>query len=67
MIAALSEDAMPADERFDLYNEAFALLAYAHAHQMIDRGGGWRVPALALIETLEWDYSHPKGGFYEEP
>ena len=59
----VSQDATPADERFDLYNQAFALLAYAQAHQMIDRGGGWRVPALALIGTLERDYSHPEGGF----
>ena len=33
---------------------------------MIDRGGGWRAPALALIGTLERDYSHPEGGFYED-
>jgi mannose/cellobiose epimerase-like protein (N-acyl-D-glucosamine 2-epimerase family) len=66
VIAALSQDATTADERFDLYNQAFALLAYAHAHQMIDRGGGWRAPALALIGTLERDYRHPEGGFYED-
>ncbi len=66
VIAALSRDATPADESFDLYNQAFALLAYAYAHQTVDPGGGWKVRALALIGTLERDYGHPQGGFYED-
>jgi mannose/cellobiose epimerase-like protein (N-acyl-D-glucosamine 2-epimerase family) len=66
VIAALSRDATPADESFDLYNQAFALLACAYAHQTVDPGGGWKVRALALIGTLERDYGHPRGGFYED-
>jgi mannose/cellobiose epimerase-like protein (N-acyl-D-glucosamine 2-epimerase family) len=57
---------LPADEGFDLYNQAFALLAYAYAHQTLDPAGGWRARALALIETLERDYAHPEGGFWED-
>ena len=61
VIAALSRDASPADETFDLYNQAFALLAYAYAHQTVDPGGGWRTRALTLIGTLDRDYRSPAG------
>ena len=64
--AALAQEASPVDERFDLYNQAFALLAYACAHQMIDPSGRWRRLAYALIETLDRDYTNPGGGFRED-
>ena len=66
VIAALSQAASRADESFDLYNQAFALLAYAYAHETIDPGGGWKARAVALIGTLERDFGHPLGGFFED-
>ena len=66
VIAALSQAGPPADESFDLYNQAFALLAYAYAHETIDPGGGWKARAVALIGTLERDFGHPLGGFFED-
>ena len=66
VIAALSQAESPVDESFDLYNQAFALLAYAYAHETIDPGGGWKARAVALIGTLERDFGHPLGGFFED-
>ncbi len=46
-----------------LYNQAFALLAFAHAHRCL--GGHWRKDAATLRETLQHRYAHPRGGFCE--
>ena len=55
------------DPRFDLYNQAFALLAYASAHRAFGKAAGWDRHALALRATLEQNYAHPLGGFLEDP
>jgi len=65
VIAAVSEDGSR-DLAFDLYNQAFALLAYACGHQAIDPSGDWRSCAFALIGTLQEDFAHPLGGFRED-
>ena len=52
--------------RFDLYDQAFALLAYAGAHRAFGPLDGWYRPAAALRASLEQNYAHPLGGFFED-
>jgi mannose/cellobiose epimerase-like protein (N-acyl-D-glucosamine 2-epimerase family) len=66
VVAAVGQDGSVVDPTFDLYNQAFALLAYACGHQTIDPSGGWRTRACALIETLSREFAHPEGGFRED-
>src|SRR5712692_2552933 len=54
------------DPRFDLYNQAFALLAYASAHRAFVHAAGWDRQAAALRRSLEQNYAHPLGGFLED-
>lgn len=64
---AVQPDGAPlAGKAFDLYDQAFALLAYASGHQSIAPGGEWRAPARTLIDTLTRDFAHPSGGFRED-
>ena len=51
------------DPRFDLYDQAFALLAYASAHRAFGHADGWGRRAAALRTSLERNYAHPLGGF----
>jgi mannose/cellobiose epimerase-like protein (N-acyl-D-glucosamine 2-epimerase family)/glycosyltransferase involved in cell wall biosynthesis len=51
---------------FDLYDQAFALLAYACGHRVFGAAAGWRRHAQALRNTLEQSYRHPLGGFLED-
>ncbi len=51
---------------FDLYDQAFALLAFASAHRVFGEEAGWRRDAVALRDALERGYSHPQGGYYED-
>jgi mannose/cellobiose epimerase-like protein (N-acyl-D-glucosamine 2-epimerase family) len=53
------------DPRVDLYNQAFALLAYTGGHCTFGEAEGWRRQAVALRTTLERSYAHPLGGFLE--
>jgi mannose/cellobiose epimerase-like protein (N-acyl-D-glucosamine 2-epimerase family)/glycosyltransferase involved in cell wall biosynthesis len=59
-------DGKVADAAFDLYDQAFALLAFASGHRSFGDTAGWRAPALALRTALERDYAHPLGGFRED-
>ena len=54
------------DPRFELYNQAFALLAYASAQSEFGEGAGWRQMAVRLRTTLEQQYAHPVSGFVED-
>src|SRR5258708_7138244 len=54
------------DPSFDLYNQAFALLAYVSGHRTFGEADGWRRHAVALRTTLEQAYAHPLGGFVED-
>jgi mannose/cellobiose epimerase-like protein (N-acyl-D-glucosamine 2-epimerase family)/glycosyltransferase involved in cell wall biosynthesis len=54
------------DPTFDLYDQGFALLAYASGHGAFGEAAGWRAQALALRTALERDYAHPFGGFFED-
>jgi mannose/cellobiose epimerase-like protein (N-acyl-D-glucosamine 2-epimerase family)/glycosyltransferase involved in cell wall biosynthesis len=64
VVSVVDLDGKVSDPRFDLYNQAFALLAYASGHRTF--GEGWRRQAVALRTTLEQIYAHPLGGFVED-
>jgi mannose/cellobiose epimerase-like protein (N-acyl-D-glucosamine 2-epimerase family)/glycosyltransferase involved in cell wall biosynthesis len=51
---------------FDLYDQAFALLAFASGHRAFGAAAGWRTPAETLRNALEHGFAHPLGGFYED-
>jgi mannose/cellobiose epimerase-like protein (N-acyl-D-glucosamine 2-epimerase family) len=55
------------EARFELYNQAFALLAFASAHAAFGKGAGWYQTAVRLRTTLEQRYAHPVAGFIENP
>jgi hypothetical protein len=50
------------DAPFDLYEQAFALLAYASGHRAFGEAAGWRAQAVALRTALEQHYANPLGG-----
>jgi len=52
---------------FDLYEQAFALLAFADGHQVFGEALGCRRQAAALRATLTRSLAHPRGGFREDP
>ena len=54
------------DPSFDLYDQAFALLAFASGHAALGEAAGWRRRALALRTALERSYAHSSGGFAED-
>src|SRR5262245_24317515 len=66
VVSVVGLDGGVSDPRFDLYNQAFALLAYASGHRTFGQAGGWREKAVALRTTLEQSYAHPLGGFVED-
>lgn len=54
------------DGRFDLYNQAFALFALAHASAALpERRAELQAVARRLVERLETLYRHPQAGFEE--
>ncbi|HKA79713.1 MAG TPA: AGE family epimerase/isomerase [Xanthobacteraceae bacterium] len=54
------------DPTFDLYDQAFALLAFASGARAFGDAAGWRRRANALRTTLERTCAHPGGGFRED-
>ncbi len=66
VISTVTQDGSVLDATFDLYNQAFALLAYACGHGSLDPSGGWQSRAYALVATLNREYAHPAGGFRED-
>ena len=59
-------DGTARDPAFDLYDQAFALLAYASGHRAFGETAGWHRQAVALRTTLERTCAHPLGGFRED-
>lgn len=54
------------DESFDLYNQAFAILAYAHiAKAQPHRRSELGPRATQMLNNLKAAYAHPKAGFEE--
>jgi mannose-6-phosphate isomerase len=66
VVSTVAQDGSVLDTTFDLYNQAFALLAYACGHGSLDPGGGWQSRGYALVKTLRRDFGHPVGGFRED-
>ncbi|MGO9701668.1 MAG: AGE family epimerase/isomerase [Xanthobacteraceae bacterium] len=66
IVSVVDLDGAVSDPTFDLYNQAFALLAYSGAHRVFGDVGGWRDAANSLRTTLERTCVHPQGGFYED-
>jgi mannose/cellobiose epimerase-like protein (N-acyl-D-glucosamine 2-epimerase family)/glycosyltransferase involved in cell wall biosynthesis len=66
VVSVVDLDGSCRDPRFDLYDQAFALLAYAGAHRAFGHEGGWDRQAAALRRRLEQDYAHPLGGFLQD-
>jgi mannose/cellobiose epimerase-like protein (N-acyl-D-glucosamine 2-epimerase family)/glycosyltransferase involved in cell wall biosynthesis len=66
VVSVVDLDGKIGDGRFDLYNQAFALLAYASGHRTFGDADGWRQQAVALRTALEQSYAHPLGGFVED-
>jgi len=66
VVSVVDLDGTVSDPRFDLYNQAFALLAYASGHCTFGEVDGWRGQAVALRTTLEQSYAHPLAGFVED-
>lgn len=60
------DDGAVIDSRFDLYNQAFALLAYACGHGAIEPEGDWKAYAHGLLQTLNAEFAHPDGGYRED-
>jgi mannose/cellobiose epimerase-like protein (N-acyl-D-glucosamine 2-epimerase family) len=59
VISSVNQDGSVLDTKFDLYNQAFALLAYASGHGALDPSGDWQSRGYALVETLKRDFAHP--------
>jgi mannose/cellobiose epimerase-like protein (N-acyl-D-glucosamine 2-epimerase family) len=66
VVSVVDLDGKVSDPRFDLYDQAFALLAYTSGHCTFGEADGWRRQAVALRTTLEQSYAHPLGGFAED-
>ena len=66
IVSVVGLDGQTEDPAFDLYNQAFALLAYSSAHRCFGRAGGWRDLAVTLRTTLARHYAHPLGGYRED-
>jgi len=66
IVSVVDLDGKVGDPTFDLYNQAFALLAFASGHRTFGEAAGWRGHAVALRTRLEQSYAHPLGGFRED-
>ena len=55
----------PADDGFDLYDQAFALLAFASGYETLGRPDELKREAVALVETLDARLAHPAFGYQE--
>lgn len=64
--AVVATDGTHLDSDFDLYNQAFALLAFAHAgHVLTERRTDLFADAAGLLTLLRENYAHPAAGFRE--
>ncbi len=65
VILLVSPDGTPADSGFDLYNQAFALLAFAAGQRCEPENFQWRSRANRLRDRLNEAYAHPLTGYVE--
>jgi len=54
------------DAPFDLYEQAFGLLALATGHREFGEDSGYRRDAIALRAALDRMLAHPLGGYFED-
>jgi mannose/cellobiose epimerase-like protein (N-acyl-D-glucosamine 2-epimerase family) len=66
VVSVVELDGSCRDPRFDLYDQGFALLAFASAHRAFGAGAGWQRQAAALRSSLRQTYAHPLGGFLQD-
>lgn len=66
VLSVVNVDGSAHDPRFDLYNQAFALLAYAAGERLHGPRSRWRERALTLRRTLQETHAHPRGGYLED-
>jgi len=64
--SAVGTDGLVTNPEFDLYNQAFALFAYAHlALAFPERAGEYEDKATELLAVLKRGFRHAKAGFEE--
>lgn len=64
--ALANADDVLIDDSFDLYNQAFALLAFSYVAKAIpETTAEMSLKALSLLEALKLHYAHPRAGFNE--
>jgi mannose/cellobiose epimerase-like protein (N-acyl-D-glucosamine 2-epimerase family) len=61
----LAPDGTPLDERRDLYDAAFVLLALSEAARVLDKRPDLIDAATRLEGWIHWYWDHPEGGFDE--
>jgi mannose/cellobiose epimerase-like protein (N-acyl-D-glucosamine 2-epimerase family) len=66
VVSVVDLDGKVLDARFDLYDQAFALLAFASGYRAFGEATPWRRHAVALRTALERDVAHAQGGFRED-
>jgi mannose/cellobiose epimerase-like protein (N-acyl-D-glucosamine 2-epimerase family) len=66
VVSVVDLDGKVKDPTFDLYNQAFALLAFSYGQRASGGNGDWRRLAIDLRSALEQSYAHPGGGFRED-
>lgn len=66
VVSVVDLDGKVLDPSFDLYDQAFALLAFASGHRAFGEGAPWRGHAVALRTMLERNVAHTQGGYREE-
>ena len=62
---SVAPDGRVHDDSVDLYDQAFVLLALAHAHARLGEPDGLKAQAEGLLERLVAGLAHPLGGFEE--
>jgi mannose-6-phosphate isomerase len=65
VVSVVDVDGRVSDPGFDLYNQAFALLAFAEGQRVFTETACWRRQAATLRTTLQGSFAHPLGGFRE--
>lgn len=62
---SFNEDGYPSEDHIDLYDQAFLLLAYARAYELLEDPDIER-RAQRLYDSIASRFSHPSHGFFEQ-
>lgn len=66
VVSVVDLDGKVLDAKFDLYDQAFALLAFASGRRAFGDATPWRRHAVTLRTALERNVAHVQGGFRED-